>query len=254
MLQRISIKLKVKENMLLIYDYNEILKNELYKKINMIDKNFSNIYHQEGLRKNRVEKNFKLLNPLLQFNNAIMDKEGIILNKNDLIELIIGGSKTVLNIILNGFYENNILNINGEEFEFTGAKILQLPNFKEIGLYKVESALIESIQTEKGKVEYLDIMNPKFIQAVKQNLKRKYQLIYGKEYNGDLKIGIEDFLKIKSKSISVKGYKIHGFGKFNVLIQGNRDIQKVAYCCGLGSHNMYGAGFLKYLTGGEING
>jgi CRISPR-associated endoribonuclease Cas6 len=97
-------------------------------------------------------------------------------------------------------------------------------------------------------------MNPRFIQAVKQNLKRKYQLIYDKEYIGDLKIGIEDFLKIKPKSVNIKGHKVHGFGKFNVLIQANKDMQKVAFCCGLGSHNMYGAGFLKYITGGEING
>ena len=129
-----------------------------------------------------------------------------------------------------------------------------MPPFKQIGLYKVESALIEAIQNEDMKTEYLNIMNPRYIQAVKQNLRRKYEMVYGKEYLGELKIGIEDFLKIKPKSVSVKGHKVHGYGKFNVLIQAEKDMQKVAYCCGLGSHNMYGAGFLKYITGGDANG
>lgn len=254
MLQRVDISLKVKQNMLLSYDYNYPVGCEIYKKVDCIDKAFGILYHREGLRKDKTQRNFKLLNPLLQFNNAIMDKEGIILNKDDIVNLTIGGSKKVINLILNGFYQDNNLNINGEMFEFVKANISKMPQFKQVGLYKVESALIETIQDENGKAEYLDIMNPRFIQAVKQNLKRKYQLIYDKEYTGDLKIGIEDFLKIKPKTLNIKGYKIYGFGKFNVLIQADVDMQKVAYYCGLGSHNMYGAGFLKYITGGELNG
>lgn len=254
MLQRVDISLKVKQNMLLPYDYNYPVGCEIYKKVDSIDKAFGSLYHKEGLRKDKTQRNFKLLNPLLQFSNAVMDKEGIILNKDDIVTLTVGGSQKVINIILNGFYQNNTLNINGDMFEFINANITKMPQFKQVGLYKVESALIESIQDETGKTEYLDIMNPRFIQAVKQNLKRKYQLIYDKEYTGNLKIGIEDFLKIKPKSVNVKGHKVHGFGKFNVLIQANKDMQKVAFCCGLGSHNMYGAGFLKYITGGEIDG
>jgi CRISPR-associated endoribonuclease Cas6 len=254
MLQRVNIKLKTKQNMLLQYDYNYQIGCELYKKINITDEAFGSLYHKEGLRKDRDQRNFKLLNPLLQFNKVTMDKEGIILNKDDIVTLTIGGSKQVINKILNGFYQDNNLNIDGKMFEFVNAEISKMPQFKQIGLYKVESALIEAIQDENRKIEYLDIMNPRYIQAVKQNLKRKYQLVYGKEYSGDLKIGIEDFLKIKSKSVNIKGHKVHGYGKFNVLIQAEKDMQKVAYCCGLGSHNMYGAGFLKYIIGGEANG
>jgi len=254
MLQRVNIKLKTQKNMLLSYDYNYQIGCELYKKINIIDEIFGGIYHKEGFRKDETQRNFKLLNPLLQFDKVIMDKDGIILNKDDIITLTIGGNKQVINLILNGFYQDSKLNINGDVFEFVKAEITKMPAFKQIGLYKVESALIEAIQNEDKKTEYLDIMNPRYMQAVKQNLKRKYQLIYGKEYSGDLKIGIEDFLKIKPKSVTIKGYKVHGYGKFNVLIQAEKDMQKVAYCCGLGSHNMYGAGFLKYITGGEANG
>lgn len=254
MLQRIELIMEAKQNTLLPYDYNYQIGCEIYKKINEMDSAFCSLYHTEGLRKNKKQRNFKLLNPLLQFDNATMDKEGIILNQGDKVKLIIGGSQKIINIILNGFYQNNKLNINGEIFEFIDAKVIKMPQFKQVGLYKVESALIEYIQDENKKAQPIDIMNPKYIQAIKQNLKRKYQLIYNKEYIGELKIGIEDFLKIKPKSVNIKGYKIYGFGKFNVLIQADKDMQKVAYCCGLGSHNMYGAGFLKYITGGELNG
>lgn len=254
MLQRVNIKLKTQQNMLLSYDYNYQIGCELYKKINIVDKAFWCIYHKEGFRKDETQKNFKLLNPLLQFDNVVMDKEGIILNKDDIITLTIGGSKQVINLIINGFYQDTKLNIDGDMFEFVNAEITKMPQFKKIGLFKVESALIEWVQNEDKKIEYLDIMNPRYIQAVRQNLKSKYELIYGKEYLGELKIGIEDFLKIKPKSVNIKGHKVHGYGKFNILIQAEKDIQKVAYCCGLGSHNMYGAGFLKYITGGEPNG
>jgi len=253
MLQRIEIIMEVKQNTLLPYDYNYQIGCEIYKKINEIDSAFCSLYHKEGLRKNKEQRNFKLLNPLLQFDNAIMDKEGIILNQGDKVKLTIGGSQKIINIILNGFYQNNKLNINGEMFEFIDAKITKMPQFRDVGLYKVESALVEYIQDENKKSQSIDIMNPRYIQAIKQNLKRKYELIYNKEYQGNLKIAIEDFLKIKRKSVGIKGHKINGYGKFNVLIQANKDMQKVAYCCGLGSHNMYGAGFLKYITGGDVN-
>lgn len=251
MLQRINIKLKVLNNILLTYNYQYQLGCEINKKITLADIEFGEKFHKEGLRKNKSQKNFKLLNPMFQFNNAIMDKDGIILNKNDIITLVIGGDKTVITKVLNGLYEDNKINIDGNIFEFIGVDIEKLPNLKQINIYKVEGVLIESIQDQNKKVKYLDIMNPKFVEALKENLKRKYKLLYNRDYTGELKIGVEDFLKIKNKTINIKGYNIKGFGKFNIILKANKDMQKVAYCCGLGTHNMYGGGFLKYITGGD---
>lgn len=251
MLQIINIKLKVKQNTLLNYDYNYALACEIYKKIQLIDNEFGIGFHNNGLRKNKSEKPFKLMTMMLQFNNAIMDKEGIILNANDKVNLEIRGTKQVLNKILNGFMSDNSINIDGNIFEFERTEIKAIPNFKNTNLYKVESILIETLLDNNKKSIYLDAFNPRYVQTIKQNLKNKYKLIYNKEYTGELKIGIEDFMQIKTKSIKVKNHNIIGSGKFNIIIQADRDIQKVAYCCGLGTHNTYGAGFLKYITGGN---
>lgn len=249
MLQRIEVKLKPNKNLKLTYDYAYPLVCEIYKKISLVDKTFSIDYHQNGLRENNTDRNFKLVVPKLHFSNAKMDKEGISLKDTDTVSLILSGSKLVINKILNGFLIDNKININGDVLEYTEIKSLSRKKIEEISMYKVETSIVETIQNEAGEVQYIDILNPKFVQALKQNLCRKYKMVNKKDYQGKLNIGIEDFSTIKSKAIKIKNHKVRGFGKFNIIIQADKDMQEIAYYCGLGSHNMYGAGFLTHLGG-----
>ena len=69
-----------------------------------------------------------------------------------------------------------------------------------------------------------------------------------KDYEGELYFDIEDVFDIKKKIINnVKGGKLVGYSNFNIYIEADEDMQRVAYNCGLGERNTMGCGNLKFI-------
>ncbi|MDK0721360.1 CRISPR-associated endoribonuclease Cas6 [Clostridium perfringens] len=248
MLQRAVIKLRANKKTIIDYDYNYALMCEVYKKIDLVDKSFSEIYHKNGLRKDNSERNFKLLNVILRFSKSKMDIEGIHIYDNSEVYLILSGKKDIIAMIINGFCLDNKININNKILEFESIIFEKEISKEENSLYKVETCLVESI-FNNNTVEYLDIKDERFCKALENNLRRKYKVLYHEEYLDDLNIVIKDYSPIKRKSIGIKGGYIHGFSKVELIVLGNKKIQDVAYYCGLGSQNMMGAGFVSYKGG-----
>ena len=81
------------------------------------------------------------------------------------------------------------------------------------------------------------------------NLMRKYKLVYGKEYEGEIFFDIENTLKVKKKLISkIKSeFIIIGYSGFELFIEADKDMQKIAYYCGLGGYNSLGMGSVNYI-------
>ena len=79
---------------------------------------------------------------------------------------------------------------------------------------------------------------------------RKYKAIYNKDYSGELFFDIEDVLKVKKKYITdIKDGFLIGYTDFEIFIEADIDMQKVAYYLGLGQNNSIGMGSLSYITG-----
>ncbi|MCD3276686.1 CRISPR-associated endoribonuclease Cas6 [Clostridium botulinum] len=251
MLSRRSIILQAQNDGLLDYNWNYPLYINLFNKISLYDKEFGKVLHDEGFRsKDEKKKKFKLINFMLLFSNQKMNGEGISINKNDEIVLIISGYKDPMNAILQGLCINNEINLNNIIFKVINVKEDKKVKFNKINIYKAMTPIVESVW-ENGLVKFLNPYQPDYYNAVKQNLKRKYEIIYNKPYNGELKLMIENMLKIKQKSVKIKNGHIQGYSNFEILIQCDKNMQKVAYYCGLGQNSSMGAGLVNYITGGE---
>lgn len=250
MLSRKIIILKSLQNVILAYDYQYNLSKEIYHKITLFDDKYAKMLHDEGFRsKDKKLKIFKLFNFALRFENKEMNSKGIRLSKDDNIELVISGSDKVINAILQGLIIDNRINIDNMLFEVEEVKNDKYIRFNKINIYKTITPVVESVYQDK--IWYLNPYQIEYYNALKQNLNRKYEIIYNKKYDGELKLMIEDILKIKKKTFNIKEGYVQGYAKFEILIQADKDMQKVAYYCGLGQGNSMGAGFLDYITGGE---
>ncbi len=83
-----------------------------------------------------------------------------------------------------------------------------------------------------------------FYEIVTSNLKKKFSLIYGREYDGELRISCLSPGKCRHVVARYKGEIINAYyGDFH--IEASSEMQAVAFHCGLGSKNSIGFGFAE---------
>ncbi|MBU3174306.1 CRISPR-associated endoribonuclease Cas6 [Clostridium estertheticum] len=246
-LNRIFINIKCQSDCMLDYNYQYDLLKTLYGAYTAQNEANSKLFHEVGFI--MEHKKFKLINTCLIFENSEMVKEGIKLKEGEEIKIMISGVEHVINEIVKGFIKINKFSIRDCKFEVKGLTNDKKINFKRVVLNKVLTIVVESKFTD-GKIEYLSVYDKRFYETLAQNLKRKYKLIYDEEFKDELYFDIENVLSAKKKKINgIKkdGY-LKGYGNFNIWIQTNIKMQKVAYYCGIGQNNMLGAGALLHLT------
>lgn len=254
MLQRVRVKLTSDEDVIMSYKYNYPLMCEIYKKISLTDKSFSELYHKVGVKSDLVKRNFKLLNCTFNFKRDIIkDHEGIHIKKGQAFELVISGKKDIVVMILSGFFFDEKININGQIFRRKDIITEEPIKFQDISVFEIKTPLVESISNvdpnTKRRYDYLDINDKRFVEALIQNIKRKYEVIYNKPCDEFFSIGINKRYNYKRKTITVKDGEIFGHLNVDIMIQGDKKIQEIGYYCGFGSHNLLGAGFSLYKGG-----
>lgn len=227
------------------YNYYYPLMKVIYECMTLNNDEYAFKIHNEGYKQD--SKTFKLFNYHLYFENVDYKEKGIQVNEESIIKLIISGEVNILNNIIKGIIKQNRITLNN-----TNLKLMKFENskckFNKIMLYKVRSPLVESIWN-KG-ILYLNPTQERFYNALGNNLLRKYKIVYGKEYEGNLYFDIENILKIKQKYITnIKKGFIIGYSDFEIFIEADEDMQRVAYYLGLGQNNSIGMGNISYITG-----
>lgn len=250
MLGRIEIVVKPDKDFILDYNYYYSMQKPLiFDSIALIDEEKSIKLHNEGYRA-EDNKIHKLVTYQLYVENIKKhDDKGIYISHNDTVKIVLSGKKNIINLIIKGLmkqgyikYYDNKLNI----VNFSNDKNIK---FNDVMLYKVRTPMVAVINNELGKREYLNPVNPRFFELIGKNLLRKYKLIYGKDYEGGLYFDIEDLFNIKQRFIkNIKNGFLIGYSNFELFIEADRDMQKVAYYCGVGSNNSVGMGVLSYIT------
>lgn len=244
------ITLKSTEDKTISYNYHYSIMQNIYRSMNVIDKSKSMKIHNVGFE---VEnKTFKLFNYHVYFENANYIKEGIEVKKDGLVKLSISGATPVLNLIFKGILKNGYIEIDGLKFNMISAQDDKKFRFNKIMLYKVRSPIVEStFNPETKKAEFLNPYDNRYYEALGKNLLRKYEATYGCKYEGELFFEIEDFCKVKQKfikDINKDGFVL-GFTNFEIYIEADVDMQKIAYNLGLGQNNSIGMGNISYITG-----
>lgn len=230
------------------YNYHYELMKEIYTSLEISNPALALQIHEEGFR---IEnKKYKLFTNQFFIENAQYTKNFIKIKKGMKCKLIISGLKEVVKNIVFGFLEKENLNLFNNKFKILNVENDKRIKFNKVTLYKVRNPIVATRQDENKHIIFVNPFEEDFYKILANNLKRKYKLIYNKDYHGELYFDIEDTFSVKKRLISnIKSkFMLIGYSGFELYLVADTDMQKVAYYCGLGSNNVLGMGAVTYVT------
>ena len=247
-LARKVVCLEASNDISLDYNYQYELMKEIYNSIEVIDMSLANHLHNIGFHIDN--KKYKLFTHHLYIHKPEYTKDFIKIKKGTSISLIVSGLKQIVNNVSLGFLEKGTLKLFGNSFKVISIENDKKVRFNKITLYKAINPIVATKQNENKNIIYVSPFESDYYKILAHNLKRKYKLVYGKDYEGELYFDIEDTLSIKKKAISkIKSkFMIIGYSNFQLFIEADADMQKIAYYCGLGGYNSLGMGAVNYIT------
>ena len=230
---KVNVILDVKKGFVLNYNYNYKVLKSLYDVMDKIDVDFSKRIHDD---KGITLFNFNLYIDNAKYKDKIYVKEGF-------INLTLSGKKEIINTMVKGIMKHGF-DLENENLKAKDVQVVKEKRIKKVCLYNVRTPIVT---TKNSK--FINIYDTEeFFTNLGMNLLKKYRLVYKKDYEGELYFDIEDVFDIKKKIINnVKGGKLVGYSNFNIYIEADEDMQRVAYNCGLGERNTMGCGNLKFI-------
>jgi len=239
---RIKIQFGFKINSILPFERKYVLSSWIYGCIRKANEEYSSKLHFDKDIKQFVFSDLYILRPY-----SIMKGNGIkALNPKSTI-LVSSPHHDFISNFVNGLLEctdQENLSLGSTQLHVESVEVLKAPEFDDECDFKSLTPVVASAN-ENGKIRYLKLHEEKFYENLKNNLKKKYMLLYAKEYKKEIEIEpLYEKIKGKVSYLSnIKGGKILGF-KIPFKISANSKMLKVAYECGLGEKNSQGFGML----------
>jgi len=174
-------------------------------------------------------------------------------------------NKQLIGKLVQSLNHNNIIYIEYDnkmiEFEIQNVNCLDEPIFRNVERFVMLSpttvSKVRYVNNEK-LIQYLKATDEETPRVLAYNLRKKYELIFKKKYNGTLDIKLDaNYINFKggaegvSKLITIfenssKETRIKSFITPLTII-GRSEIISVAYQCGIGEHNSLGMGMIEKL-------
>lgn len=234
-------------NIKLPYNYQYDVMKNIYYYISVADEILSRRLHNEGYVSDTGHV-YKLFNYTLLFENAKFTDDDIICNEDSTIKLIISGKKDIVQKVLKGLLHIKKMKINNIEIPLKDIQNDKRVFFKPIMLYSTFSPIVESTQDDNGNIVYLNPYEGDYYKNLVENAKRKYKIIYNKDYKKGLFFDIDDALEIKEKYVQIKNGGVKGY-QYDIWIEAEPDMQRIIYYLGLGQNSSTGCGCLNFVTG-----
>lgn len=144
--------------------------------------------------------------------------------------------------------------INGCDCVADSCDIRDTPELPRECIYRMNTP-ITAYLTEDNFRKYYSAYDSEFNVLIENNLRKKYALVYGKDYGGELSFSAVNpdrcrkcVTKFKKKDTSddrgekyLIEYITAYYGEYRLIADG--DMQRIAYLCGLGGKNSQGFGF-----------
>lgn len=254
---RKEIKFEVLNDSNISYNYYYSISQIIYNSFSIVDSKKASELHDSGYTVNK--KKLRLFNFHLFFKNALFDKQHISIKAGDELILVISGVDTIVEDIAEGLLAKSqvelfttellVKSVNEIPDQLLGIQTLYKLNSAAICMGKTEYNVFKNGKLFKRFYDYKSPFSNEFYNLLAINLKEKYKAVYGKDYTGDLYFDIENTAMIKKKTIG--GIKNKYFKKgyiFNIWLQSDVKMQKIAFYLGIGSHNSLGAGFVTIIT------
>ncbi|MCL2156409.1 MAG: CRISPR-associated endoribonuclease Cas6 [Methanobrevibacter sp.] len=238
---RLNIELKSKKTLHIPFNYNYILSSIIYSKIADLDL-------AKELHTSKSFKFFTFSQINIQQRKRVED--GFISKNGTMSFQIASPNEYLIKSLVNGYLEDIQVNFKGQELYVEKIELLPTPQFETIMKFKTLSPII--VRTKKeidGKLKPwdLDPSDPKFFSNIEKNLVKKYNQFYDKEIDLD-NVNISSGMKlVRRKRISIEKGNIKTFNRafmMDIAIEGDKNLIKFGYDCGLGEKNSLGFGMI----------
>ena len=233
-MSRLKISLKSSSNNLKIpFNYNHILSAIIYNKIDDLDLAY----------KLHSSQSFKFFTfSQLNISKKKMTEKGFISRNGKISFFISSPNDYLIKSLVNGFLETLEVNLNGQKLLVEEIELLKEPKFTHKMEFKALSPIIARTKREvDGNLKEWDLTpEDEFFKALEKNLIKKYKK-YNEIEETDKEIKIYSEMKnVKRKRIAiVKGPQTtyHRAFMMDLILEGDLDLIKFAYDCGLGEKN-----------------
>lgn len=243
---RITIEFSSDREIRLPIHYNHILQGFLYK--NLSDKDYRNFLHQQGYWVDN--KQFKLFTY-----SRLLGKFKMYPKENEIgfvppFKLVVSSAvEQFITDLAETLIKSEFNTMGKQRAEVSSISVHKSPAFSDKVQVKMLSPMVAySTVMEEGKkrTEYYSPWQTRFSEIAKENLLRKYEILYGnRPENQEFKITPNGNREQKFKVvINYKGTYIIGYSGIYWL-HGNPEMLKVAYDTGLGSKNSQGFGCME---------
>jgi len=237
---KISFKTENNDDAKIPYNYNHQLSSALYSKI--VDKDYQHKLH--------TSQDFKFFNFSQIFINKLKTTDNyLIARKGDIHIYISSPNDYFLTNMVNGFLTEPYLKLNNQYFEVKHMEEITLDNINNTENIKTISPVISRTKKEvNGKLRVWDLApGDHFYKNLENNLIKKYEK-YNKINSTDKQIHFTSQMRsVKQKRIEIKKNNniIYQRGyMMDLTIEGNLDLIKFAYDCGIGEGNSMGFGMI----------
>lgn len=240
---RLNITLKSEnKNYLVPFNYNHILSSIIYDKISDLD--LASKLHDSN--------NFKFFNfSQINVRKRKFVKNGIISRNGEFSFIISSPNDYLIRSLVDGYlsdrkvrFHNDILNVNDIE-------LLPMPSFdREFSASTLSPILVRTKKMVDGDLKVWDLApGDMFFNKLNLNLIKKFNSFYNSDCSADFNV-YSEMKNVKRKRITVfkDGNRIFNRGyMMDLILEGDADLLKFAYDCGLGEKNSMGFGLFDLI-------
>lgn len=249
---RIKLTFSIDKNTALPINYNYLLTSLIYSILSSSSRKFSHFLHEEGFRDEG--KRFKLFTySQLLFAKKRIQKDKIVNLGENIVWFISSPKDEFVQHFVDGLFKKKTIRLGKELLIPEKVETLPGPEFKEVNYFTCLSPITMSTKVENGEdnlqLHYYRLGEDGFAEKLRQNLLRKYRLLYQKEpEESTLEIKFDqDYINRHqqvSRLIDFKGIKIKGW-MVPFWTKGSQELVKVGYGCGFGDKNSAGFGMVR---------
>ena len=235
----LSFKTENHEDARIPFNYNHQLSSALYSKI--VDKVYQYDLHQSH--------DFKFFNfSHIFIRNKKIEDNYLIAKKGNIKFYICSPNDYFLTNMINGFLNEPFLKLNNQYFEVSHIKEVEIDNISNNENIKAISPVISRTKKEiDGKLKVWDLSpGDHFFRNLEKNIIKKYNHYYKKETNKKINFSSQ-MRSVKQKRIEIikDNHIIYQRGYLMDLnMEGDIDLIKFAYDCGIGEGNSMGFGMI----------
>lgn len=235
-------------------NYQYPLQSAIYKIFACGDSEFSAWLHENGYQ--QEGKRFKLFT----FSNLIVPNYGIdkqrerLIIKSDIVTLYISLlPERSTQKFIQGLFQQQIIQvadyISGVQFVVREIQVLPSLEYHPDMTFRTLSPICVSLRNERGHMDYLAPIDPRYEQGILAGLLARYDAIYGTPFSGTPHCHLQLLSDPKSSLIRIKAgtpneTRVRGY-RFSFKVDLPEELMSIAYESGLGEKGSMGFGMIE---------